>query len=190
MLAKHLHDLVHCGDVKQGVLVLLNNYITQSLSDDKSVLICLDLTIVGLHDSTIDSPSEYIPPSPNVIEEIEFVGVSSEGVCSHCEQMPCEWLLYGPTNVHSVRATHGSNPNVDRLLTKKPASMLHTLLTPGPSLVISGRATEYHYPNVLLMVLGIIFLIHLLIMLGSLLQYRICHYRHQYLLLNYTISNG
>jgi hypothetical protein len=118
-LAKHSHDLVHCGDVKQGVLVLLNNYIFQSLSVDKSVLVCLDLTIVGLHNLTIGSPTEYIPLSPNVIEEVKFVGISSEGVCSHCEQMQCEWLLYGPTIVHSVQSTHGSNPNVDRLLTNK-----------------------------------------------------------------------
>jgi hypothetical protein len=80
MLAKHLHDLVTCGDVKRGMLVLLKNYITQSLSDKKSVVICLDLSIVGLHDSIIGSPSEFRPPSLKVIEKIEFVGISCDGV--------------------------------------------------------------------------------------------------------------
>jgi hypothetical protein len=115
-LAKRLHDLVNCGDGKRGMLVLLKNYITQSLSEEKSVVICLNLSIVGLHDSNIGSPSECCPSSPKVIEKIDFVGVSCDGVCSHCEQMPCDWLLYGPAIVQSVCATHGSTPNVDRLL--------------------------------------------------------------------------
>ncbi len=99
MLAKHLHDLVNCGDLKWGVIISLKNYITQPLSIDKSVLICLDLPIVGLQDSIIGSPSNFITPSSKNIEEIEFVGVSSAGVCSHCEQSPRKWLLYGPAIV-------------------------------------------------------------------------------------------
>jgi hypothetical protein len=75
----------------------------------------------------IGSPSKQLPPSPNVLEDIDIVGVSSDGVCSHCEQMQCEWLLYGPTIVHSVPAIHGSNPNVDCLLTNKACR--HTAYT-------------------------------------------------------------
>ncbi len=129
------------------MLVSLQNYITQSLSKEKSVLICLDLTIVGLHDSIIGSPSEYIPSSPDVIEEIEFVGVSSGGVCSHCEQMPCEWLLYGPIIVHSVRATHGSNPNVDRLLTNKSCRHSTNTMYTRTKFGYLGKGNRVPLPN-------------------------------------------
>jgi hypothetical protein len=101
-LAKCLHGLVNSGDLKQGMIVSLMNYITQPLSKDKSVVICFDLSIVGFHNSTICSPSEFIPTSTNNSEETEFVGVSSDGVCSHCEETPCEWLLYGPAIVQYV----------------------------------------------------------------------------------------
>ena len=118
-LAKRLYELVHRGELRRGVIVSLQNYIIQSLFDGKMVLICLDLSIVGFDDAIIGSPSEFIPPSVVSSQQIEFVGVTIEGACSHCEQMPCEWMVYGPTIVQSVRASHGSSPNIDRHLTNK-----------------------------------------------------------------------
>jgi hypothetical protein len=116
---------------------------------------------VGFHNSTIGSPSEFIPTSTNNSEETEFFGVSSDGVCSHCEETPCEWLLYGPAIVQSVRAMHGSNPSIDILLTNKACRhAAYTMYTrtkfghlgkanrvPLPSCVVNGVRDNFPDPK-------------------------------------------
>ena len=107
-LVKCLQDLVHCGDVEPGVIVLLNNYITQNLSCEKLVVICLALSVIGFNEATIGTPSEYICPAIVSDEGTKIVTLDSSELCPHCEQKPCEWSVYGPTVVDSVRATHGT----------------------------------------------------------------------------------
>lgn len=89
-LAKHLYDLVHHGELSWDAMVSLKNYTTQSLPNGQTVPICLDLSVVGLDDSIIGSPLEFIPPSVVSTEQIEFAGMTSDDACSSCEEMPCE----------------------------------------------------------------------------------------------------
>jgi hypothetical protein len=107
-LVKRLQDLVHCGDVEPSVIVLLNNYITQNLSCEKLVVICLALSVIGFNEATIGTPSEYICPAIVSDEGTKIVTLDSSELCPHCEQKPCEWSVYGPTVVDSVRAMHGT----------------------------------------------------------------------------------
>jgi hypothetical protein len=86
---KRLQDLVHCGDVKPGAIVSLNNYITQNLSCGKLVVICLALSVIGLHEATIGSLSGYICPSIASDGGTNIGSLESSELCSHCEQMPC-----------------------------------------------------------------------------------------------------
>jgi hypothetical protein len=101
-LVKCLQDLVHCGDVKPGTIVSLNNYITQNLSCGKLVVICLALSVIGFNEATIGSPSEYICPSIVSDGGTKIGTLDSSELCPHCEQIPCEWSVYGPTVVDSV----------------------------------------------------------------------------------------
>jgi hypothetical protein len=39
---------------------------------------------------------------------LKFGRLESSELCPHCEQIPCDWSVYGPTAVDSVRATHGT----------------------------------------------------------------------------------
>jgi hypothetical protein len=107
-LVKCLQDLVHCGDVKPGAIVLLNNYITQNLSCGKLVVICLALSVIGFNEATIGIPSEYICPSIVSDGGTKIGTLDSSELCPHCEQIPCEWSVYGPTVVDSVR---GQSPS-------------------------------------------------------------------------------
>jgi hypothetical protein len=124
------------------MLVLLENYKTQSLSEEKSVVICLDLSIVGLHDSIIGSPSEFCPPPPKVFEKIDFFGVSFDGVhiVSKCHVIGCCMAL----QLCSLFVLHMvALPTQIICLQTKHAGMLHIPCILELRLVILGRPTEY-----------------------------------------------
>jgi hypothetical protein len=68
----------------------------------------LALSVIGFNEGTIGSLSEYICPSIVSDGGAKFGSLESSELCPHCEQIPCEWSVYGPTVVDSVRATHGT----------------------------------------------------------------------------------
>jgi len=116
MLAKRLSSLVKLKELRWGDIVTIHNYIMQPLSNDMLGCICLDLLVVGHNDSVIGSPVEFVPPKPSCIANSNFVGVTSEGLCSDCQQSPCDWSVFGPSVVQLVRDTHGNKPNVEKCL--------------------------------------------------------------------------
>jgi hypothetical protein len=119
MLAKHLQRFVDCGDISRGAFVSVTNYVLQTLSNRKIVIICLDLSVMSVGEAVNGSPLEFIPPPTMSKEEIEFIGVTSDNVCLYCEQIPCEWLHYGRSVVDSVRAKSSSSPSTDISLINK-----------------------------------------------------------------------
>jgi hypothetical protein len=119
MVAKHLQRFVDCGDISRGAFVSVTNYASQTLSNGKIVIICLDLSVMSVGEAVIGSPSEFIPPPTMSKEEIEFVGVTSDNVCLYCEQIPCEWLHYGHSVVDSVQEKCNSSPSNDISLINK-----------------------------------------------------------------------
>jgi len=68
----------------------------------------LALSVIGFNEGTIGRLSEYICPSIVSDGGAKFGSLESSELCPHCEQIPCEWSVYGPTVVDSVRATHGT----------------------------------------------------------------------------------
>jgi hypothetical protein len=60
-LAKHLQRFVDCGDIRWGAFVSVTNYVFQTLSNGKIVIICLDLSVMSIGEAVIGSPSEFIP---------------------------------------------------------------------------------------------------------------------------------
>jgi hypothetical protein len=57
-LARWLHHLG--SELHQGDIVMLTNYISQRVRDDKVVIICLDITVVTASEGIIGNPSEFV----------------------------------------------------------------------------------------------------------------------------------
>ena len=118
--AKQLHKIIAALELQRGSILTMTNYITQPL-DDKLVAICLDASVIGYSESIIGEPSEFVPV-PVVNFTKDFVGsVNSENQhCTYCKEETCDWTLYGPTIVQSVRSAHGT-PSVHSCSNNKAA---------------------------------------------------------------------
>ncbi len=68
MLIKKLYSLVTSKQIYRGVIVQMCNYITQPLNGSKQVIMCLDLSVVGISESIIGNPSEYLHCNYSTIE--------------------------------------------------------------------------------------------------------------------------
>ena len=102
ILARRLSDLG--SKLRIGDIVMLTNYISQRLDDNKVVIICLDMTLMDHSLDIIGDPMDFVMVS-EVTEPIAFIGSSVAGFCGECEQNPCDWFLLGPTIVDCIRAT-------------------------------------------------------------------------------------
>jgi hypothetical protein len=118
-LPKRLHALIQQYQVCRGAVLRLNNYITQPLDEDKLVAICLDASLVSSTEFVIGDPSEFIPISQMDNLTKDFVGNSNGNLCEYCKEEPCDWNLYGPTTVQSVRCSHGSTRHLESISLNK-----------------------------------------------------------------------
>jgi hypothetical protein len=106
VLIKKLHSLVTPKQLHRGAIVQMTNYISQPLDYGKQAVICLDISVLGMSETMIGNPSEYLQPVLPVDSSPEFVGRECDGVCNYCQEDPCDWSLLGRTIVDSVRADH------------------------------------------------------------------------------------
>jgi len=107
VLAKQLSSLYIVDRLECGASVLLSKYVRQPLSDGKSTVICLDLSIVGSPISVISNPEEYIVPHPPTAPSHNFVSVECDGHCPSCGEDPCDWVVVGPHIVKSIFQRNG-----------------------------------------------------------------------------------
>ena len=86
-----------------GDVVTVIHYIAQHLHSDKVIIICLDVSVLGLSESQIGTPSEFtfIPDGAGAVTT-NFIGDDIESYCKDCKATPCEWQLYGKTIYDAV----------------------------------------------------------------------------------------
>ena len=67
------------------------------------MVICLDVSVLGLLVSQIGTSSEFIfIPDGTGVVTMNFIGVDIESYCDDCKATPCEWQLYGKTIYDAV----------------------------------------------------------------------------------------
>ncbi len=118
VLIKKLHSLVTSKQLHRGVIVHMTNYISQPLDYGKQAVICLDISVVGMSETIIGNPTEFLQSVLPIYSSPEFVGRECDGLCNHCQEDPCDWSLLGRTIVDSVRADHQAD-TVDEGMTNK-----------------------------------------------------------------------
>jgi hypothetical protein len=101
-LAQQMHSLVSSNKLQHGSLVVLENYIMQPLIPNKSVTICLSVSVVAQNLEIIGTPTEFVPTYSLSSQSASFVGIITDEECTNCTQQPYEWLQYGPTIVVAV----------------------------------------------------------------------------------------
>jgi hypothetical protein len=86
-----------------GEVVTVNHYIAPHLHSSKVIVICLDVSVLGLLESQIGTPSEFtfIPDGTGVVTT-NFIGVDIESYCKDYKATPYEWQLYGKTIYDAV----------------------------------------------------------------------------------------
>jgi hypothetical protein len=100
ILARWLHHLG--GELHQGDIVTLTNYISQCVKDSKVVIIYLDITVAATSEAIIGNPSDLMSVSKTINQPIAFLVTSVHGFCSECQQTPWDWSLLGPTIVECI----------------------------------------------------------------------------------------
>jgi hypothetical protein len=55
-LAKRLHHLIASSELKTGIFLILQNYITQPIDDSNVAVICLDVTVLSFSDELVGDP--------------------------------------------------------------------------------------------------------------------------------------
>jgi hypothetical protein len=92
VLIKKLHSLVTLKQLHHVIIVQMTNYISQPLDYGKQTVICLDISVVGISETMIGNPSEYLQSVLPIDSSPEFGDRECDGVCNHCQ----ETLVIGP----------------------------------------------------------------------------------------------
>jgi hypothetical protein len=69
-------------------VVTVNHYIAKHVNSGKVVVICLDVSMMGLSQSQIGTPSEFIIPYISHDIRSDFIGVDTESSFEYCKATP------------------------------------------------------------------------------------------------------